>query len=225
MPRASVPKLKLGRRVPTKASGGGGGSSTGANMVAAAIFSLVFILVVLAILNMVGVITIFKSKKRTKAGEPERPLANGLDRRTDDEAPVPKPVPVAEQPKMRIETQKPKQPPARRTTAIGNDFFDQQFAPLDRSQFEKQFDSQSTTLAKKALSSQLKSDALMPRFSSDRQPTRQTGMPLDMVYTEIRAEHAPKAAKMGTEQVPFGGSEFHEMRRAQTLGQWRDTFE
>ena len=66
----------------------------------------------------------------------------------------------------------------------------------------------------------------MPQFSTDRQPTRQTGMPLDMVYTELRSETpgGKSAVKMSSDQVPFGGSEFHEMRRIQSLGQWKDTY-
>lgn len=194
-------------------------------MVAAAIGAIVLVVVVLAILNMTGVISIFKSRRKKHAKSREH-KARGVDRRTDDEAPVPKPTPV---PKQQIE--KPKAPaPAEKTHTPQPqpwpaDFFESQFAPLDQSQFDKQFATHSTDLSKKALSSQLKSDNLMPRFSSERQPTRQTGMPLDMVYSELRAENAPAVkTKMSTEQVPFGGSEFHEMRRAQTLGEWTDTF-
>ena len=214
--------------MPTKAKGGG--PSTGANMLAAAVGAIILLVVILAILNMTGVINLSKRSRKAKppatSSDKSKHKAKGVDRRADEEAPVATPAPVEPvAKKVRIEQPLPQAPKKQATHSLGGkSFFDSQFAPLDSAQFDKQFGSQNTKLSRTALSSQLKSDALMPQFSSDRQPTRQTGMPLDMVYTELRAENSPPAAKKPMETIPFGGSEFYEMRRAQIQGKWRDDF-
>lgn len=234
MPRTALPKLKLGRRaMPTKALDLSLKGPCAPNMLFVFFATLILVIVVVSILQMTGTINLFKRKKQRQARNEERSVGNrkrrsrtdaaAVDRRTDEEAPRARPVPVKGSTvggRARIE--QPKESPA----APKQGFFESQFRPLDEDKFNTQFSKQSTQLSKKTLSSQLKKDTIMPQFSTDRQPTRQTGMPLDMVYTELRSETpgGKSAVKMSSDQVPFGGSEFHEMRRIQSLGQWKDTY-
>lgn len=98
-----------------------------------------------------------------------------------------------------------------KSTAQG---LDAQFSVQNKEKFDEQFLGTTSKLASRAKvrSSQLGVASVLPEFSVDKQPARQVGMSLDMVYNELRQNNM-KNKKSFTESVPFGSSEYYETMR------------
>lgn len=134
--------------------------------------------------------------------------ADSVDRDKDTEDPIVKPTVTIASPEVSDVKEESAEPvPAAEELGI-----DKQFTVDDAAKFDQQFQGTSTQVSarQKVKSSQLGLASVMPQFSVSKQPSRQVGMSLDLVYNELRGG-GPK--KMSSVQVPFGGSDFQEELR------------
>jgi hypothetical protein len=145
-------------------------------------------------------------KSTSIASGGDRQMLVGLDKRRDQES-----VEVTVS-KIDLDTEKTadnSKAPKRETLGI-----DAQFSVQDSSKFDDQFLGTSTNSEsrKKVRASQLGVASVLPSFSVDKQPARQVGLSLDLVYNELRGGGG-SSRPISTTPVPFGGSEYFETMR------------
>ena len=238
MPAASrVPKLNLGRRIskprPTKAMS----AETKDNVKKGVLIvcGLLFLTgLTLMILEAAGV-KIFSKKKKTLSVRPNTnhhvskqkrkmrspwAVRGGIDRRVDMEEPVVSPTALIDaNPNQRAP---PRAAPQSFTPPAG---IDRQFQSFDPQSMQDQFakSAKPPKQQQAVKSSQLRRDTLFPSFSVDKQPSRQVGLAVDMVFNDLRKhESVPKT--VSSQQVLFGGSEYQEMVRSKSVGSWKEHY-
>jgi hypothetical protein len=243
MPQTRVPKLNLGRTIakprPTKAmSSKTKGSVQKGILIGCGLLFLTGL--TLMILEAAGV-KIFSRKRKQKAAlervrrqrlqqrrrakqrrklrrRRSKRLRMGIDRRIDIEEPTVSVAKVIDAPASHKNVQTAALPPNAQIMGI-----DKQFQSFDTDSMNKQF----TNITKPprqhqaVKSSQLRRDAVMPSFSVNKQPARQVGLAVDLVFNDLRRQQTAPTT-VSSEQVPFGGSEFQEMLRNKSIGNWTD---
>ena len=174
------------------------------------IISFVFLVLFLAWLGafVYAVYDGLTVKSTTVASGGDRQLLVGLDKRRDQESvevTVSK-IDSAVEKTDEANLQAPKQEP------LG---IDAQFSVQDSSKFDDQFLGTSTNSEsrKKVRASQLGVASVLPSFSVDKQPARQVGLSLDLVYNELRGVGGSSSRPISSTPVPFGGSEYFETMR------------
>lgn len=215
MPRAKLPKLKIGskkivtKKLPELSKG------KFWFKVAAAVCGL-------GVVGLIGLLlwTVAKDDKKSGSGSasassPVRVQAGNeiatIDREKDREEPKAVPVEVDVENTIVLENQDDKPPtPAPHTDTSEEGL---SFHVSNKSDMDKQFSLSgvNSSQKQKILASQLGRESILPSFSVERQPARQIGMSYDMVYQALRGDD--KIERQFGEQVPFGGSEFQEMQR------------
>lgn len=161
-----------------------------------------------------------------------------IDKKTDEEEHTVVPAPVVQSEDITLdaehERQKKKEtelvPPVsseeKKPWQETTHFFESQFEPINKDAMDGQFKETSNGKpAKKVLSSKLGHDSVMPSFSVEKQPARQVGMSLDLAYTSLMdkdgiGEDGMRRPAQKMSEIPFGGSEFHDMVRSQQQGTW-----
>lgn len=218
MPRAKLPKLKIGAKkslTKSKSSSDTGSSSKKSWWIAAAV------LLALGVVGLVAFLlwTAFRnkddkgsSKRRRLAKKAQRtPAIAKIDREKDREEPKALPA------KVQTEEEVASSPaegasPDKLVKPVADDA-GLRFHVDKQSDMTRQFEASgvNSSQKKKILASQLGRESVLPSFSVERQPSRQIGMSYDMVYQALRGDD--KVTRSFGEQVPFGGSEFQEMQR------------
>lgn len=218
MPRAKLPKLKIGaKKSISKAKSASSGSSNRMWFKIAAGVLLIGAIGLIALLLW----TVSKDEKKGSGSRSSRRVRRGrlaaqanlekIDREKDREEPHA--LPASVEPSKPPPAPKPADPP----TSTPGDHAEAQdglsFHVDSKSDMDTQFSTSGVNSSQKnkILASQLGRESVLPKFSVERQPSRQIGMSYDMVYQALRGDD--NVQRSFGAQVPFGGSEFQEMQR------------
>jgi hypothetical protein len=224
MPRAKLPKLKIGAKTSiskVKSSSAPNRSKFYFQIAAGVLLIVAVGLIALLLWTVAKDDTKDKkgsqSSRRVRRAKIAQANLDKIDREKDREEPKALPASVNDQRKNGLSETPAPDPPA---TAPGSTPSDPAKAQdglsfhVDRkSEMDKQFSTSGVNSSQKnkILASQLGRESVLPKFSVERQPSRQIGMSYDMVYQALRGDD--KVQRSFGAQVPFGGSEFQEMQR------------
>lgn len=215
---ARIRKQLIGVGVPTfaKSEGGKGPISVGILIIFGIIAIAALALAIYATVNVNKSTKSRKASRKTKAMV--RNVVNDLPKEKIEETKVPVPVDVNT-------TATPSKTDSNKADA--NDDFKENTQPVDGGAFDQQFqlwqpedtvedvkpqtEFKLTNQQKKIKDSVIKASSLTPEMAAnERQPSRQVGMSLDMVYQEMRP--LPKK-RISSQQIPFNGSQHQETLR------------
>ena len=213
---ARIRKQLVGVGVPTfaKGDGGKGKISMGILIVFGVISIAALALAIYATVNVTKSTKSRKESRKTKALM--RNVVNDLPKEKIEETKPPVPVDVNTTAEQQVEKNDNKAKKENKAAAPKSDVFERQFQLWQPDKTEPKKSSSNTDFKlsaqqKKIQKSVIKASSLTPQMASnERQPSRQVGMSLDLVYQEMRP--LPKK-QMSADQIPFNGSQHQETLR------------